>query len=40
MKAKQYGWFGFVDTYESMFSVIDEFVGLKIIPDPSSISPK
>ena len=36
-KSKQYGWFGFVDSYESILSVADEFVKMKIIPDPKAI---
>ncbi|KAK5118686.1 hypothetical protein LTR85_007892 [Meristemomyces frigidus] len=36
-KAKKYGWFGFVDSSESILSVADEFVAMKIIPPPSSI---
>ena len=40
MKAKKYGWFGFVDSYESMLNVVDDFVKLKIIPDPKSIGAK
>ncbi|TKA78924.1 hypothetical protein B0A55_03926 [Friedmanniomyces simplex] len=40
MKAKKHGWFGFIDSYESMLSVVDEFVALKIVPDPGSIQAK
>lgn len=36
-KAKRYGWFGFVDSYESILSVAKEFVELNIIPDPARI---
>ena len=36
-KAKKYGFFGFVDSSESILSVADEFVGLKIIPSPKDI---
>ena len=39
-KVKKFGFFGFVDSYESILSVADEFVGLKIIPHPNSITPK
>ncbi|KAK4927306.1 hypothetical protein LTR49_005972 [Elasticomyces elasticus] len=39
-KAKKHGWFGFVDSNESMLSVVDEFIAGKIIPDPKSISSK
>ena len=39
-KAKKHGFFGFVDSYEGIFLVIDEFVQMKIIPDPKAISPK
>ncbi|KAF2478710.1 NAD dependent epimerase/dehydratase family protein-like protein [Neohortaea acidophila] len=39
-KAKKFGFFGFVDSYESIFSVIEEFVALKIVPDPNSIKPR
>lgn len=39
-KAKKYGFVGFVDSYEGIFSVINEFVQMKIIPDPKAISPK
>lgn len=31
-KVKKLGWFGFVDTAESMFKVFDEFVVLRMIP--------
>lgn len=40
MKAKKHGWFGSVDSVESMIAVIDEYVALKIIPDPKSIRTK
>lgn len=36
-KAKRHGWFGSVDSIESILSVVDEFAALKIIPAPSSI---
>jgi len=36
-KAKKHGFFGFVDSHESNLSVIDEFVAMKIIPDPSLV---
>lgn len=39
-KAKRHGWFGFVDSYESILSVADEFVQMRIIPDPKTIDPK
>ena len=39
-KAKRYGWFGFVDSYESILSVSDEFAQMKIIPDPKAIEPR
>jgi len=39
-KAKKHGWFGFVDSCEGVLSVVDEFVQLKIIPDPETIRPK
>lgn len=39
-KAKRYGWFGFVDSYESVLSVANEFAQMKIIPDPKAIEPK
>jgi hypothetical protein len=39
MKAKKYGWFGHVDSFESMFAVLEEFVALNIIPDPRAINP-
>jgi hypothetical protein len=39
-KAKEYGWFGHVDSVESMFAVLDEFVEAKIIPDPRAIISK
>ncbi|KAK5700703.1 hypothetical protein LTR97_005220 [Elasticomyces elasticus] len=39
-KAKKHGWFGFVDSNESMLSVVDEFVDGRIIPDPESIQSK
>lgn len=39
-KAKKFGFFGFVDSYESIFSVVEEFVALKIVPDPNSIKPR
>lgn len=39
-KAKRYGWFGFVDSYEAVLSVAKEFVELKIIPDPNEIRPR
>lgn len=38
-KAKKHGFFGFVDSYESLLSTADEFVRSKIIPDPSMITP-
>ena len=40
VKAKKYGWFGFVDSFESMLGAVDQFVALKIIPDPESIQVK
>jgi len=40
MKAKKHGWFGSVDSYESMLGVANEFVALKIIPDSDSIIAK
>lgn len=39
-KPKRYGWFGFVDSYESVLSVANEFTQMKIIPDPKAIEPK
>ncbi len=39
-KAKKHGWFGSVDSYESMLGVVNEFIALKIIPDPDSIVAK
>lgn len=39
-KAKRYGWFGFVDSYESILSVAREFVEMGIVPDPKAIVPK
>ncbi len=39
-KAKKHGWFGSVDSYESMLGVVNEFVALRIIPDPDSIVAK
>lgn len=39
-KAKKFGFFGSVDSQESIFSVIEEFVSMKIVPDPKSISPR
>ncbi|KAK4544509.1 hypothetical protein LTR36_004081 [Oleoguttula mirabilis] len=36
-KAKKHGWFGFVDSSESILSVADEFVAMKTIPSPASI---
>lgn len=39
-KAKRYGWFGFVDSYESILSVADEFVQMRIIPNPQTIEAK
>ena len=38
-KGKKYGWFGFVDSYESILSVAQEFVEMKIIPEPKAIKP-
>ena len=38
-KGKKHGFFGFVDSFESVLSVIDEFVAMKIIPTPDAISP-
>ncbi|KAK3111263.1 hypothetical protein LTR53_013653 [Teratosphaeriaceae sp. CCFEE 6253] len=37
MKSKKYGWFGSLDSYASMLHVVDDFVALKIIPDPARI---
>lgn len=37
-KAKKYGFFGSVDSYESILSVAREFVELKIVPDPGKIA--
>ena len=39
-KAKTYGFFGFVDSFVSILSVVDEFMSLKIIPDPRKIVKK
>jgi len=39
-KAKKFGFFGHVDSEESILSVADEFVALKILPDPKLIVPK
>ena len=39
-KAKKYGFFGFVDSYEGIFSVVEEFIQMKIIPDPKVVSLK
>lgn len=39
-KAKKYGFFGFVDSYEGIFSVVEEFIQMKIIPDPKSVLAK
>ena len=36
-KAKTFGWFGFVDSYEGILSVAREFANMKIIPDPAQI---
>lgn len=37
-KAKRYGWFGFVDSYESILSVAREFVQMGIIVDPEAVT--
>lgn len=39
-KAKRYGFLGFVDSTESIFSVLEEFVQMKSIPRPHDIIPK
>ena len=39
-KAKKHGFFGFVDSYESIFSVIEEFAAMKIVPHPGEIIPR
>lgn len=39
-EAKKAGWFGFVNSCESMLRVMDEFVQAKVIPDPSTIVPR
>ncbi|KAK3670394.1 hypothetical protein LTR78_009747 [Recurvomyces mirabilis] len=38
MKAKKYGWFGCVDSIESIMKITKEFIELEIIPDPARIS--
>ena len=39
-KAKKFGFFGHVDSEEAILSVADEFVALKILPDPKLIVPR
>ena len=39
-KAKKHGYFGFVDSYESVVNVVEEFVALRIIPKPEEITPR
>jgi len=39
-KTKKHGWFGFVDSGESLLSTVDEFVALSVIPKPQDIEPK
>lgn len=37
-KAKRYGWFGTVDSCESILSAAEEFVTMRIIPDPKAMT--
>ncbi|KAK3719657.1 hypothetical protein LTR37_004194 [Vermiconidia calcicola] len=39
-KAKKFGFFGFVDSYESILSSVDQFVDMRVIPRPQDIVPK
>ncbi|KAK5172785.1 uncharacterized protein LTR77_002905 [Saxophila tyrrhenica] len=39
-KATKHGWHGFVDSYESILSVANEFIAAKVIPDPKNITAK
>lgn len=37
-KARKLGWHGYVDTYQGLLEVFDEFAKLKMIPNVPKIS--